>query len=98
MRAAEVVSAAANPSADTSPVLLDDLVNELGVANSPVNDWTGTEKTGLASPFTCKGWTTNQPTGGEGLVGIGIYANVSWWTDSVTNPCTLKARLMCFEQ
>jgi len=78
-------------------------MNELGVQNSPVNSWTGTRVDGVpsptVSPFNCKDWTNNQPINGyEGLVGIGISFNVSWWTDSSTNPCHLKNRLICFEQ
>ncbi len=83
--------------------LVDISTNEFGGVNSPVNTWTGTKVAGVPSPtvsgFTCNNWTNNQPIGGyEGLVGIGISFNVSWWTDSATNPCKIHNRLFCFEQ
>lgn len=79
--------------------LVDIRMNELGAINSPKDAWTGTTKTGIASGFTCNGWTNAQPVNGyEGLVGIGISVDITWWTDSATNPCRLANRLMCFEQ
>ena len=85
------------PGVDVGP-LVDITMNELGLVSSPASDdWTGTEATGKASPFDCQGWTSDAPTAGEGLVGIGPV-DFRWWTDSVTNPCSNHARLLCFEQ
>ncbi len=83
--------------------LVDITMSEFGTTNAPVNTWTGTKISGVPSPavsqFTCKDWTNNQAIGGyEGLVGIGIFSTLSWWTDSVTTPCKLAGRLYCFEQ
>jgi hypothetical protein len=82
---------------------VDIKTNEFGVVNPPADTWTGTEIGGVAgpraSPFACKDWTNNQSVNGyEGLVGIGIGFNLSWWTDSATNPCKNRSRLYCFEQ
>ena len=79
--------------------LVDINMNELGATNSQKNDWTGTQKTGKVSPFACNGFTNSQSVNGyEGLVGIGISFDVTWWTDSSTNPCNIQNRLICFEQ
>lgn len=79
--------------------LVDINMNELGTTNSPKNDWTGTLKTGKVSPFACNGFTNSQSVNGyEGLVGIGISFDLTWWTDSSTNPCATTNRLICFEQ
>mgnify|MGYP000885103376 CR=1 FL=1 len=78
------------PGVNVGP-FVDVRMNEFGAINPP--------KTGVASGFTCNSRTNAQPIGGyEGLVGIGISVDITWWTDSVTNPCDSTARLMCFEQ
>lgn len=84
------------PGIDVGP-LIDIEMNEHGQTNSAIAVWTGTTKLGVASPTTCSGWSSISPNV-EGLVGIGATYDKAWWTDSLPHPCSLKARLLCFEQ
>lgn len=57
------------------------------------NVWTGTNSGGLTSGEHCNNWTSDDLLD-EGSRGI---TNEEGWTAFLSNDCSAKARLYCFE-
>lgn len=79
-------------------------VNEFGVKNDLFgNTWTGTHIRAVPAPmtsgFTCNDWTSSRPINPyQGLTGVGISLDETYWSDGSTSACNNAHRLYCFEQ
>jgi len=82
------------PGIDTGPFVAI-AMDEHGTAKG-WDPWTGTTKTGVASPYDCNGWTSSGA--GQGLMGIPVDFDTTWWSDGSTASCAGNASLICFEQ
>ena len=72
-------------------------VDEQGGAASGENVWTGTAGDGTsAGPASCAGWSSAK-VADLGKTGISDATDAAW-TSVVDVPCSLAARLYCFEQ
>ncbi len=73
------------------------MLNELGESTSgqPQDVWTGTSSDGtLENLETCGDWDVSSASGRTGL----SFMVTGAWTAATHRPCTLTARLYCFEQ
>lgn len=76
-------------------------VDENGAEVHPAESrmWSGTDRFGRFNGFSCDGWTVGGPIT-EGGTGSPYFDwdHEEYWTDNVTSPCAIEARLLCLER
>lgn len=58
--------------------------------------WTGTDEAGVATDFTCSGWTSSASSGASGTSGDG-YATAGRWSEAIGQGCDEDHPLLCVE-